>query len=120
MPPHSSVGGARGSRPWIRSQTSDPMTPTLGTEGLVQKGLRRAVDAGRARQLAGHDAARGHRGLERAPRHLAAERHEQVIARRRHTPAELNTFIRLPLPPPRNLAVSFTTSSARSSPSWAA
>ena len=81
MPPHSSVGGASGSRPWIRSQTSDPTTPTLGTRRrLIQEDLGRAVDAGCARQLARHDAAGGHRGLERAPGDFAAERLEEVIA----------------------------------------
>src|SRR5689334_20947404 len=28
MPPHSSTGAERGSRPWITSQTKDPITPT--------------------------------------------------------------------------------------------
>src|SRR5689334_21550093 len=92
MPPHSSVGGASGSRPWMRSQTSDPMTPTLGTERLVQKRLGRPVDTGRAGQLAWHDAAGGHRGLERTPRRLAAERHEQMVARRRDAAAHHHDF----------------------------
>ena len=63
--------------------------PTLGTRGrLIQEHLGRAVDAGGARQLAGHDAARGHRGLERPPGDLAPERHEQVIAGEGHAAAD--------------------------------
>ena len=81
MPPHSSTAGASGSRPWIRSHTSDPMTPTLGTRGrLIQEGLRGAVHAGRARQLARDDPAGLDRRLERAPRHFPAQRHEEVVA----------------------------------------
>src|SRR6476619_169179 len=80
IPPHSSVGGASGSRPWMRSQTSEPTTPTLGTEGLVQERLGRPVHARRAGELTRHDAARGHGRLERTPGDLAAQRDEQVVA----------------------------------------
>src|SRR5689334_21366589 len=78
IPPHSSVGGASASRPWMRSQTSDPTMPTLGTRGLGQERLGRAVDAGRAGEGARHDAARRYRRLERPARDLPAERYEEM------------------------------------------
>src|SRR5215207_2564807 len=66
----------------MRSQTSEPTTPTLDTRGrLVQERLGRAVYTRRAGQGTGHDAARRHGRLEGAPGCLAAERLEQMIAR---------------------------------------
>ena len=49
--------------------------------------MRGAVDAGGADQLAGHDAAGLHRGLEGAAGDLAAERDEEVVAGERHAAA---------------------------------
>src|ERR1041385_3761679 len=78
MPPHSSTTPAAGSRPWISSQTSEPITPTLGM--LVQPRPGGAHYPGGALEQTGHDPARFDRRLEGAPGHFAAERLEEPFA----------------------------------------
>src|SRR5688572_11458226 len=86
MPPHSSTTAAAGSRPWISSQTSEPITPSLGM--LVHPRLRGAHHAGGAGELAGHDATGLDRRLEGPAHDLAAERDEEVIAGLGHPAAD--------------------------------
>src|SRR5688572_18542396 len=80
IPPHSSTGGASGSRPYMRSQTSEPMIPILGTPTrLIEEHLGRPVDPRRADQLAGHDPAHAHRRFECAAGHFSAQREEEMV-----------------------------------------
>src|SRR4051812_18347989 len=94
MPPHSSTGASRGSRPWIMSQTNVPMTPTrrfrdinscptsCRSELAQRFHLERrngSDDAGGEGKRTGNDAARFHRGLERAAPYFGAQRLEQRV-----------------------------------------
>src|SRR5919112_4253133 len=90
MPPHSSTGGASGSRPWIWSQTSDPTMPTLGT--AVDENLGRAVDAGAAGQLTRNDAADTDRRFEGSSGNLPPQRNEQVVSGERHPSTDNHHF----------------------------
>src|ERR1043166_8404665 len=78
MPPHSSTTPAAGSRPWISSQTSEPINPTLGM--LVPPRPGGAHHPGGTLEQTGHDPARFDRRLEGAAGHFAAERLEEPFA----------------------------------------
>src|SRR3982751_2220385 len=95
IPPHSSIGTARASRPWMTSHTKVPMTPmrffrvelpitgtSHATHVLLLEARHGAHHTRRPRQRARHDLHRAHRGAEGAAPHLGAERHEERVARR--------------------------------------
>src|SRR3954454_6746853 len=99
MPPHSSTGASRGSRPWITSHTKLPITPTRFfrvinlapassrlqlAQLLLLERSDGAHDAGGEGKCAGYDPARLHGRLERAAPHLGAERLEQRVSRLGH------------------------------------
>src|SRR5205823_9655164 len=87
MPPHSSTGAFRGSRPWMVSQTSVPMTPIRRLEAAKVLHLEcgdGSHHAGGAGKHAGHDARGVHSRPEGASPHLGAERREERVTGRRH------------------------------------
>src|SRR6476646_6067245 len=105
MPPHSSTGASRGSRPWITSQTKLPITPTRRLRVIVTLSVSSFLSewdeskltqrlhlerrdgsdhAGREGKRARNNPARLHRRPERAPPHLGAERLKERVSRLRN------------------------------------
>src|SRR5688572_10979247 len=93
IPPHSSTGSSRGSRPWMMSQTKVPMTPKRRLaldpiQNLLFERRHGSHDSRRPRQRSRQNAARLHRRTERAAAHLRTQWLEQRLPCLRHAASD--------------------------------